>query len=66
MGQNLNFSRKVASGRRLAGAIKSLVIARDLQIECARVLHETLLVAFLTYGSETMRELELRLYRWTT
>ena len=31
-------SRKGASGRRVAGAIRSLVNARDLQIECARVL----------------------------
>ena len=28
-------SRKVVSGRRVAGAIKSLVNARDLQFECA-------------------------------
>ena len=26
----------------------------DLQLECARVLHETLLVPVLMYGSETM------------
>ena len=32
-------SRKVASGRRVAGAVRSLVKARDLQLECARVLH---------------------------
>ena len=42
------------SGRRVAGTIGSLVNARDLQLECARVLHETLLVAVLTYGSETI------------
>ena len=47
-------SRKVASGRRVAGAIRSLVNARSLQLECARVLHESLLVPVLTYGSETM------------
>ena len=46
--------RKVASGRRVEGAIRSLVNARDLQHECARVLHETLLVSFLMYGSETV------------
>ena len=40
-------SRKVASGRRVAGAIRSLVNAMDLQIECARVLHETLLAPVL-------------------
>ena len=28
-------SMKVAIGRRVAGAIKSLVNARDLQLECA-------------------------------
>ena len=40
-------SRKVASGRRVAGAITSLVNVR--------VLHESLLVPVLTYGSGTMR-----------
>ena len=35
--------REVASGRRVGGAIRSLVNARDLQLECARILHETLL-----------------------
>ena len=44
----------MASGKRLAGAIRSIVNARGLQIECARVLRETLLVPVLTYGSETM------------
>ena len=38
----------------VAGGIKSLVNARDLQLECARVLHEALLVPVLMYGSETM------------
>ena len=47
-------SRKVASGRRVAGAISSLVNARSLQLECTRVLHESLLMLVLTYGSETM------------
>ena len=41
-------SRKVASGRRMAGAIRSIVNARDLQIEYARNLHKTLLVPVLT------------------
>ena len=41
------FRRKVASGRRVAGASKSLVIARGLQLECAVVLHETLPVHVL-------------------
>ena len=30
-------SRKMASGRRVAGAIRSQVNARDLQLECARL-----------------------------
>ena len=47
-------SRKVVSGRRVAGAIRSLINARSLQLECARVLQESLLVPVLTYGSETM------------
>ena len=48
----------MSSGRRVAGAIRSLVNARDLQSECARVLHETLLVHVLTFGSETMLQKE--------
>ena len=44
----------MASGRRVASAISSLVNVRDLQLECARVLHVTSLVPFLMYGSETM------------
>ena len=47
-------SRKVASGRRVACAIRSPVNARHLQIECAGVLNETFLVPVLTYGSEKM------------
>ena len=47
-------SRKVASGRRVTGAVRSLVSARDSQLECAKVLHEKLLVPVLMYGSKTM------------
>ena len=47
-------SRKVASRRRVAGAIRSLINPRSLQLECARFLHESLVVHVLTYGSETM------------
>ena len=47
-------SRKVTSERRVAGTIRSLVNARNLQLECARVLHESLLVPVLTCGSEKM------------
>ena len=54
-------SRRVASGRRVVGAIRALVNARDLHLECARVLHEILLVPVLVYGNETMlwREKEI-------
>ena len=47
-------SRKLLNGRRVVGAITSLVNASGLQLECARVLHESLLVPVLMYGSETM------------
>ena len=42
--------------------------ARSLQPECARVLHESLLVLVLMHGSETKvrKEKELGLYRCTT
>ena len=57
--------------QRVAGDIMSLVNARSLQLECARV---SLLVPVLTYDSKTMiwmeggrrRNLGLELYRWTT
>ena len=38
----------------VAGAIKSLINGRGLQLECANVLHEAMLVAVLFYGNETM------------
>ena len=47
-------SRKVASGRRVADAIRSMVNARSLHLEYARVLHESLVVLVLPYGSETI------------
>ena len=47
-------NRKVVSGRRVVGVIISLVNAKNLQLECARVLHETLLVPVFMYGIETM------------
>ena len=46
--------RMVASGRKITGIIRSLVNVRDLQLECARVLHKTSLVPVLMYGSKTM------------
>ena len=44
----------MASGRRVAGAIRSLVNVRSLQLKYARVLHESLLVPVRMYGTETM------------
>ena len=38
----------------MVGAIRSHGNARDLQLESARILHETLLVPALMYDSETM------------
>ena len=46
---------RVVSGKRVAGAIKSLINARGLQLECAKVLHKTLLVPVFMYGSEKER-----------
>ena len=40
--------------RRIAGAIRYLVKARGPQLECTMILHETLIVSVLMYGSETM------------
>ena len=34
--------------------VRSLVNAMSLQLECAKVLHESFLVPILTYVSETM------------
>ena len=44
----------VKNGRKLAGAIRSLISGRGLQLECARVLDEALLMPVLMYGSKTM------------
>ena len=41
-------------GSKWEESCKSLVNARDMQLECAGVLYETLLVPVLFYGSETM------------
>ena len=46
------YPRKMANGRRVAGAIRSLVNVRGLMLEFARILHETLLMSVLMYGSE--------------
>ena len=47
-------NRTVVSERRVACAIRSLVNDIDLQLECTRVFHETLLVTVLISGSEIM------------
>ena len=44
----------MASGRRVAGATRSLGNVENFQFECAKVIHETLLVPLLMYGSEKM------------
>ena len=46
--------RNLASRRRVAGSIRSLVNARALQLQCTGVLHESLLGLVLMYGNETM------------
>ena len=51
--------RKEVSGRRVAGAIRSLISAWGLQLECTRVLHETLLM----FGSETLIWKEKNMFR---
>ena len=43
-----------SEGEEVADAMRSLVNASDLQLRCARVLHETLLGPVLMYGSGTM------------
>ena len=47
-------SKKVASGRRVAVVIRSLVNLKSLQLECVRVLHESFLVFVIMYDLETM------------
>ena len=49
---------RCASERRVADTIRSLVNAKDLQLECARFLHETLLVSVLIYGRDNVMEEE--------
>ena len=47
-------SRKGDEFETVAVAIRSMMNARGLHFECARVLHESLPVPFLMYTSETM------------
>ena len=42
------------NGRRLAGVIRSQANVTGLRLECAMVLHESLLVPVLMYVSDTM------------
>ena len=44
--------RKVASGRMVPGAIRSLVNGKVFQFECVKVLHETFLVYVVMQGNE--------------
>ena len=45
--------RKVDSEGKVAGAIRSLVYAKGLQLKCVRVLPEGLAMPFLLYGSDS-------------
>ena len=47
-------SRKVGCGKRVAGAIRSLVNAMNLRNEYGRVLHESLRLPVIMYGSKTV------------
>ena len=57
--------RKVPIGRMVAVAIRFLVNDRGLQLECSKVLHETLLVTGLVYEWRR-RDQGLGLYMLTT
>ena len=46
--------REVASGRKVAGAIRSQVNARGLELDFARVMHEGLHTPFPFHGSEAL------------
>ena len=46
--------KKVASRKKIVCATRLLVNARGLQFECARLVHEALLVPVLMYGNETL------------
>ena len=55
--------RMLASGSKVAGVIRFMVNARDLQLEGAGVLHDTFFVPVPNYGSETMLWMENERYR---
>ena len=46
--------RKVGTGRKVTGEIRSAVNARSLRLYCSRVLHERFLVPVLRNESEIM------------
>ena len=51
------YSRKVRSGRIVPGAIRSfLVNARDLQLECVRILHETVCTCSYVWQRDLLRK----------
>ena len=50
-------------GRKIAGALRSLVNEWGSPLECSRVLRELLVVPVLLYGSETMLWKEKEIYR---
>ena len=64
------YSRKVASGRRVAGVISSPVNARDLASVCQscmkHCLYLLLCMAMKQCYGKRRRDLESGLYRWTT
>ena len=44
---------KVASGKKVAGTIRSLVSDKGLQLHCARILQDPFLIPVLPHVSET-------------
>ena len=50
----MNWIQMVASGRKAADAIISLIYTRGLQLECVRVVHKALLLLAILYGNEAM------------
>ena len=51
---DVKFLRKGVSGRKVEGAVRSLMNGRILQTEIARVLYESLFVYVVLHGSETI------------
>ena len=59
-------SRNVVRGKRVAGAIRSQVKARDLQLKCANLALNIACCLQILRQSYGRRDLELKLYRWKT